>query len=48
MIPKPYFGKITVDMITDSSQSKLKNIVSTIQQEQNDVIRKLKKQNSTY
>ncbi|GAA3721091.1 RNA polymerase recycling motor HelD [Salinicoccus jeotgali] len=35
-----YIGdEILQQMITDSSQSKLKNIVSTIQQEQNDVIR---------
>lgn len=35
-----YIGdEILQRMITDSSQSKLKNIVSTIQQEQNDVIR---------
>ncbi|MCG1010691.1 UvrD-helicase domain-containing protein [Salinicoccus sp. ID82-1] len=35
-----YIGdEILQNMITDSSQSRLKNIVSTIQQEQNDIIR---------
>ncbi|WP_411842533.1 HelD family protein [Salinicoccus sp. HZC-1] len=35
-----YIGdEVLQNMITDSSQSKLKNIVSTIQQEQNEVIR---------
>lgn len=42
-----YIGdEILQQMITDSSQSKLKNIVSTIQQEQNEVIRQPLKQDT--
>lgn len=42
-----YIGdEVLQNMITDSSQSKLKNIVSTIQQEQNEVIRQSLKQDT--